>query len=236
MEIIDRPSPNHGPRRGGVIDMLILHYTGMPSAAEAIARLLSPEAEVSAHYLVDEDGTILRLVPEERRAWHAGVSSWRGRSDINDVSIGIELVNPGHDWGYRPFPEAQMAALEALAADILKRHPIPSHFVLGHSDIAPARKRDPGEFMDWQRLARAGIGLWPDAALATAGVPGDIEEVQHLLGRIGYECPATARLDAGTRQAIAAFQRHFRPSPCNGAVDRETARRIAAVAQLSGAV
>jgi N-acetylmuramoyl-L-alanine amidase len=234
MDIRDRPSPNHGPRPGdGTVDMLILHYTGMPTAAEALDRLCAPEAQVSAHYLVDEDGTVWRLVPEERRAWHAGISSWRGRTDINGVSVGIELVNPGHDWGYRPFPEAQMAALETLALDILRRHPIPPHFVLGHSDVAPDRKRDPGEFFDWRRLARVGIGIWPEASLASAPVPDGTEEVQRLLARIGYACPVTGGLDAATRQAVAAFQRHFRPSLCNGALDRETKRRVAGVAQLA---
>lgn len=235
MEIRERPSPNHGPRPGdGRVDMLILHYTGMPSAAEALDRLCSPEAQVSAHYLVDEDGTVWRLVPEERRAWHAGVSSWRGRTDINGASIGIELANPGHEWGYRPFPEAQMAAVEALATGILERHPIPPHFVLGHSDVAPDRKRDPGELFDWRRLARAGIGIWPESTLASAPVPEGTAEVQRLLAGIGYACPVTGRLAAATRQVVAAFQRHFRPSLCNGALDRETRQRVAAVGQLCG--
>jgi N-acetylmuramoyl-L-alanine amidase len=235
VDIRDRPSPNHGPRPGdGTVDMLILHYTGMTSAAEALDRLSSAEAKVSAHYLVDEDGTVWRLVPEDRRAWHAGVSSWRGRTDINGASIGIELVNPGHEWGCRPFPEAQMAVLETLALEILGRHPIPSHFVLGHSDVAPERKRDPGEFFDWRRLARAGIGLWPDAGLASAPVPQGTEAVQRLLQGIGYACPLGGRLDTATRLVVAAFQRHFRPTLCNGALDRETRQRIAAVAQLCG--
>src|SRR5579875_2962519 len=140
MHLIDRPSPNHGPRLGeSGVDMLILHYTGMRTAAEALDRLCSAEAQVSAHYLIEEDGTIWRLVPEERRAWHAGLSFWAGRRDINSASIGIELVNPGHEFGYRPFPEPQMAALEALARGILARHTIPPRHVLGHSDVAPLR-------------------------------------------------------------------------------------------------
>jgi N-acetylmuramoyl-L-alanine amidase len=226
----ERLSPNHGPRPGkGVVDMLILHYTGMPTAQEALERLCSEAAKVSAHYLIEEDGTVWRLVAEERRAWHAGISFWAGREDLNGASIGIELVNPGHEWGYRPFPSSQMDALETLCRDILARHPIPPRHVLGHSDVAPERKRDPGELFDWQRLARAGIGLWPDAAVSSAGVPRGIEEVQRLLAAIGYRVPRSGALDQATRQVIAAFQRHYRPSLCNGAPDRETCRRIAAL-------
>lgn len=233
MHLIDRPSPNHGPRQGQTgIDMLILHYTGMRTAAEALDRLCSAEAQVSAHYLIDEDGTVWRLVPEERRAWHAGVSFWAGRRDINGASIGIELVNPGHEFGYRPFPQAQMAALEALAREILGRHPIPARFVLGHSDVAPTRKTDPGEFFDWQRLARAGIGLWPDLAAPVA--PDGIDAVQDLLAAIGYEVPRTGLFDGPTRLAISAFQRHFRPAVCDGTPDAETRERLAAVAAACG--
>ncbi|HLJ64751.1 MAG TPA: N-acetylmuramoyl-L-alanine amidase, partial [Stellaceae bacterium] len=141
----DRPSPNHNDRPGtGEVDMLILHYTGMKSADAALERLCSIEARVSAHYLIEEDGATWRLVEEHARAWHAGVSFWGGRTDINDASIGIELVNPGHEWGYRPFPAAQMTALVALCHGILERHPIPPHHILAHSDIAPQRKADPG--------------------------------------------------------------------------------------------
>ncbi|HWI27328.1 MAG TPA: N-acetylmuramoyl-L-alanine amidase [Stellaceae bacterium] len=231
MHILERSSPNHGPRpAGAVIDMLILHYTGMRGAAEAIERLCDPEAQVSAHYLIDEDGTVWRLVAEERRAWHAGVSSWRGRSDINDRSIGIELVNPGHDWGYRDFPEAQITALEALCRDILARHPIPPHLVLGHSDVAPQRKSDPGELFDWHRLARSGIGFWPGDA-ARAAAPQSPAELQRLLAAVGYETPQSGALDDETRQVLIAFQRHFRPARCDGEADGETRAQLAAVAQ-----
>jgi N-acetylmuramoyl-L-alanine amidase len=228
MQPRDRPSPNHGPRPpGAVIGMLILHYTGMPSAAVALERLCSPEAQVSAHYLIEEDGAVWRLVPEERRAWHAGVSAWAGRRDINDRSIGIELVNPGHEFGYRDFPEPQMAALEGLAHDILARHPIPPRQVLGHSDVAPQRKTDPGERFDWHRLARAGIGFWPQA---TEQVARDIAQCQRLLAAIGYETPQSGALDQETRLVVTAFQRHFRPVRCDGEVDAETRALIAAVA------
>jgi len=233
MRMNHRPSPNHGPRPGAV-DMLVLHYTGMQSAAAALDRLCSPEAQVSAHYLVDEDGTIWSLVAEDRRAWHAGVSSWRGRDDVNGASIGIELVNPGHEFGYRPFPDAQVAALEALCRDILGRHAIPPRHVLGHSDVAPLRKQDPGELFPWPRLAQAGIGLWPEGATAPREV--SIDEAQCLLAAIGYAVPRSAALDAETTEVILAFQRHFRPSRCDGALDPETAGRIAAVAVLCGEI
>ena len=153
--MIDTPSPNYGARPARVsIDLVVLHYTGMPTARSALARLCDPAASVSAHYLIEEAGAIHRLVAEERRAWHAGVASWMGATDINDRAIGIELVNPGHAFGYRSFPDAQMDALEALLATILARHDIPPHRVVGHSDVAPMRKQDPGELFDWQRLAR----------------------------------------------------------------------------------
>ena len=228
MHVHDRPSPNHDARPGAV-DMLILHYTGMESAQAALDRLCSPEARVSTHYLIDEDGAVWRLVAEERRAWHAGVSSWRGRRDINGASIGIELVNPGHDNGYRRFPEAQMAALEALARDIIGRHPIPPRHVLGHSDVAPLRKTDPGELFDWQRLARAGVGLWLDFSLLPPPA-ADIAELQRQLAEIGYDTPPSGAEDAATTAVITAFQRHFRPSLCDGKADPETRRRIAALA------
>jgi N-acetylmuramoyl-L-alanine amidase len=232
MALRERPSPNHGPRAGGV-DMLVLHYTGMPSAAAALERLCSAEARVSAHYLIEEDGTLWRLVPEERRAWHAGRSWWRGRADVNDVSIGIELVNPGHEFGYRAFPEAQMAALEELCRGILARHTIPARNVVGHSDVAPLRKQDPGELFDWPRLARAGIGLWPEP---TGGPtpPEDAARMQRLLAAIGYRVPQSGALDAETRVVVAAFQRHFRPARCDGISDAATRQRIAAVASLCG--
>ncbi len=232
MRVIDCPSPNH-EARSGPVDMLVLHYTGMKSAAAALDRLRSQAARVSAHYLVGEDGTVWRLVAEERRAWHAGVSSWRGCCDVNSASIGVELVNPGHEFGYRPFPEPQMAALETLARGILARHGIPARNVVGHSDVAPARKQDPGELFDWPRLARAGIGLWPEAPLPP---PGSVAEAQRLLAAIGYATPQTGALDAETALVVTAFQRHFRPACCDGALDAETGGRIAALAALCGAI
>ncbi|HXS39564.1 MAG TPA: N-acetylmuramoyl-L-alanine amidase [Stellaceae bacterium] len=231
MKLRDRPSPNFDARPGaGGVEMLILHYTGMRTAAEALDRLCDPAAKVSAHYLIDEDGAVWRLVDEARRAWHAGLSCWRDCRDVNGASIGIELVNPGHEFGYRAFPEAQMRALEELARGILKRHPMPPRAVLGHSDVAPQRKQDPGELFDWPRLAQAGIGLWPDFAADTPDA-ATIEELQSQLRAIGYDCPVSDALDAPTQAVVTAFQRHFRPARCDGVADDETRRRIAILAR-----
>ena len=226
---IDHPSPNAGERpAGAAIDTLILHYTGMQSAAAALARMCDADAAVSAHYMIEEDGTTCCLVAEERRAWHAGVSFWAGARDLNDRSVGIELVNPGHEFGYRRFPEPQMRALETLALGILERHPIPPHRVIGHSDVAPDRKSDPGELFDWRRLARAGIGMWPRDAIADA--TPDADEALRLLGRFGYEVSGSPE---SATAAIVAFQRHFRPSRIDGVIDGETVARLAdLVAQL----
>jgi N-acetylmuramoyl-L-alanine amidase len=220
--IVERPSPNFNERGGAPVDILLLHYTGMPTAAGALARLCDPAAKVSAHYTIDEDGTVYRHVPEENRAWHAGVSYWAGARDINARSIGIELVNPGHEFGYRDFPEAQIGALIALSHGILSRHPIPPQRVLGHSDVAPKRKLDPGERFPWARLAAAGIGVWPKHLRLDISRAVQVPEVQRDLAAIGYECPATGVLDEDTRFAVAAFQRHFRPALVSGIPDGET--------------
>lgn len=215
-----RWSPNVDDRPPGcAVDTLILHYTGMPTAAAALQRLCDPAAKVSAHYLIDEDGTVVRLVPEERRAWHAGVSEWRGRACLNDCSIGIELVNPGHEWGYRPFTEAQYEGCLALCRAIVARWPIPPSRVLAHSDVAPARKQDPGELFDWPRLAAAGIGLWPRPG---AGAPRGVDQLQSELARLGYGVAPSGRLDEPTRLVVTAFQRHFRPARVDGHPDRAT--------------
>lgn len=225
VNLLDRPSPNHGQRsKPPRIDMLVLHYTGMTSAEAALDRLCDPTARVSAHYVVGEDGTIWRLVSEARRAFHAGRSCWASESDLNLVSIGVEIVNPGHEWGYHRFPEAQMTAVERLCRDLLARHPIPSHRVVGHSDIAPDRKTDPGELFDWPRLARAGIGIWPAPARRQATASIDRAQAVAGLRAIGYGTPP-----ASEELVIAAFQRRFRPACCDGVLDGDTAVRIAEV-------
>lgn len=219
-----RPSPNQDDRPlGSVIDALVLHYTGMQTAEAAIARLCDPAAKVSSHYVVEEDGTVWRLVEEQRRAFHAGVSHWRGRAGLNATSIGIEIVSPGHDWGYRDFPALQMAAVCDLCLEILGRHPaIAPWGVVGHSDIAPDRKQDPGERFDWQGLAANGVGLWPrsdPAAPPEAAVPA-------LLADIGY------RTDLPLTVLLSAFQRHWLPAQVDGRADAATCARLAAVAAL----
>jgi N-acetylmuramoyl-L-alanine amidase len=218
-------SPNCEPRPAGVvIDTLVLHYTGMETADAARARLIDPAAKVSAHYLVDEDGGVELLVPEEMRAWHAGISSWRGETNLNDRSIGIELVNPGHEFGYRDFPAKQIAALEDLARGILARHPIPPRNVVAHSDIAPTRKQDPGERFPWVKLARFGIGL----AAEPLPVPHwGMAWTAEALARFGYD---TANLHA----ALEAFQRHYRQKRVDGLPDRETAELLSGLLAATG--
>ncbi|HWK45998.1 MAG TPA: N-acetylmuramoyl-L-alanine amidase [Stellaceae bacterium] len=229
LSVIDHPSPNHGLRRGGgPIDLLILHYTGMLTGAAALARLCDPAAEVSAHYLIEEDGRIFRLVAEAERAWHAGAGGWRDITDINSRSIGIELVNPGHEHGYRGFPPAQMAALIRLARGIIARQPIAPMGVLGHSDVAPARKQDPGELFDWPGLAAAGIGFWPDFDAPTT--PPDLDAAD-ALRRIGYVLPSNGISATGPDMVVTAFQRRFRPALFDGLIDAETLRRLCIVAQ-----
>ena len=212
MDFIDTPSPNFDARALPV-SMVVLHYTGMIDGASAIARLADAEAKVSAHYVVAEDGQVVRMVDEDKRAWHAGRSWWRGTSDINSASIGIEIVNPGHEFGYRPFPEAQIEAVIELLAGIMERHSITRGNVVGHSDVAPARKEDPGELFPWYRLARLRLALprptknlmdphWSDAGFLLA------------LERFGYDV-------ADGVAAVRAFQRRFRPEMIDGIIDGE---------------
>jgi len=211
-QIIDAPSPNFN-ERSLPVSMLVLHYTGMQDGASAIARLRAPDSGVSSHYVVAEDGQVLRLVPEEKRAWHAGKSWWRGHDDVNSASVGIEIVNPGHEFGYRPFPESQIDALLPLVADIVRRHGIKPPYVVGHSDIAPVRKQDPGELFPWARLARLGLAMprptknlmdphWTDGGFLLA------------LERYGYDV-------RDRKAAVVAFQRRFRPELLDGIIDGE---------------
>jgi N-acetylmuramoyl-L-alanine amidase len=208
--------------------MLILHYTGMKTAQDAIDRLRDPQARVSSHYVVDEDGTIYQLVAEDRRAWHAGISFWRGRTGLNDFSIGIEIVNPGHEWGYRPFPHAQIQSVTALSQAILARHPIPARNVIGHSDVAPDRKQDPGELFPWQQLAAAGVGVWPNGEGHETG-PGawDDMKVRAGLGAVGYDA---SHGDLAT--LLRAFQRHWRPLAVTGHADAGTVLRLDALVRM----
>ncbi len=236
------PSPNHEPRRNGFQpDMLILHYTGMDSAEAALDWLTRPESGVSCHYLVDEEGRIAQLVSEFERAWHAGQSRWAGEIDINSCSIGIEIHNPGHEFDYPDFPDAEMLSVEALCRDILSRHAIPPDRVLAHSDVAPGRKRDPGEKFDWRRLARAGIGLWvPPAPIEDdQGLgPGDEGETVAALQRdllaYGYGVEVTSTYGTGLEKVVEAFQRHFRPARIDGRADQSTRETLARLLAARG--
>ena len=236
LPIFDLPSPNHDARDCPV-DMLILHYTGMQSAQAALDRLRDPQAAVSSHYVVDEDGTVFRLVPEDQRAWHAGVSHWRGHSALNARSIGIEIVNPGHEWGYRDFPVLQLAAVCDLALSILSRHRIPARNVIGHSDVAPDRKEDPGERFDWRALAQNGVGLWPEDSpdLGTTGAIRDavtLRPIRAALAEIGYRVAPEGALDPALSAVLRAFQRHWRPEAVPGQADDGTLVRLLGVQRL----
>jgi N-acetylmuramoyl-L-alanine amidase len=233
-----RASPNHGERRSDAKpDMLVLHYTGMRDAKVALERLCSPTSEVSAHYVVMEDGHIVQCVPEARRAWHAGQASWAGETDINSCSIGIEIANPGHDYGYPDFPRRQIAAVIALCRSIFTRHRIPAHRVLAHSDVAPARKQDPGEKFPWRLLHDSGIGLWvkptPIASGGRIFVLGDrdpeVETLQLSLASFGYGLEKTGSYDAETMAVVAAFQRHWRPAKVDGIADVSTVATLHAL-------
>ncbi|MFL6690855.1 MAG: N-acetylmuramoyl-L-alanine amidase [Alphaproteobacteria bacterium] len=223
LRLIERSSPNHDTRADGPIDILVMHYTGMRTAEEALARLCDPEAKVSAHYTVDCDGTVYAHVPEGRRARHAGISYWDGVRDVNSRSIGIEIGNPGHEFGYIPFAEPQIEAVIALSRDILTRHPaITPSRVVGHSDVAPNRKQDPGELFPWERLAREAIGIWgaPQGGLHQG--TGTAVSESHFadgLRQFGYGVPPD--VDWPLADVIVAFQRHFRPSLINGIIDAE---------------
>jgi N-acetylmuramoyl-L-alanine amidase len=239
-----RPSPNHNERKGGARpDMILLHYTGMRDVKAAVGLLCSAASEVSAHYVVLEDGHIIQLVAEERRAWHAGVSFWAGETDINSCSIGIEIANPGHDQGYPAFPKRQIAAVTALCRSIFTRHKIPADRVLGHSDVAPARKQDPGEKFPWRLLAYSGIGMWIKPTPVTEGnriyVLGEtdptIERAQRLLARYGYGVNPTGAMDATTRDTLTAFQRHFRPARVDGVLDLSTITTLTALVEARDA-
>jgi N-acetylmuramoyl-L-alanine amidase len=236
--MIEASSPNFGPRKRPP-DMVVLHYTGMRTGEAALDRLRDPAAEVSAHYLVEEDGRVFHLVAEERRAWHAGRSFWRGETDINSASIGVEIVNPGHDHGYRAFPDIQIDAVIGLLDGIRERWTIDDRMIVGHSDVAPDRKTDPGELFPWKRLAEAGHGLWVEPAPAPGDPLGEGAEgpgvfaLQAGLTRLGYDCAPSGRFDAATATVITAFQRHWRPDLIDGVADGETRARLIALLRLT---
>jgi N-acetylmuramoyl-L-alanine amidase len=226
------PSPNHDERKNGrAPDMILLHYTGMPTGEAALQRLCAPDSKVSAHHVVFENGRIVQCVPEERRAWHAGVASWAGETDINSCSIGIEIVNPGHEFGYRDFPLRQVAAVISLCKSIItRRGPISADRILAHSDVAPSRKQDPGEKFPWALLSESDVGHWVrPAPLDLAGQslkPGDsgdmVSRLQYALHAYGYGIEETGSYDKTTHDMVAAFQRHFRPARVDGVADAST--------------
>lgn len=236
LRLIERPSPNFNERAGVTRpDILLLHYTGMQSCEAAVTRLTDAAARVSSHYTIDEDGTVYVHVPEQLRAWHAGVSSWRGATDINSCSVGIEIVNPGHEFGYREFPGVQIEAVIDLGRQIVARHGIVARNVIAHSDVAPGRKTDPGELFPWKQLAANGVGLWVDAQAgdATELVPGmvgaHVSGLQSLLATYGYGIDVTGIFDEETRVVVSAFQRHFRPARLDGVADALTLATLKAL-------
>src|SRR5580700_3079868 len=225
------PSPNHDERKDGRRpNLILLHYTGMQHSNAALALLTRSGSEVSAHYFVFEDGRVVQMVPEGRRAWHAGVSHWAGETDINSCSIGIEIVNPGHDFGYPDFPKRQIAAVTALCRGIQKRNTIRPERVLAHSDVAPSRKADPGEKFPWQTLWDSGVGHWvPPAPIAEGGAMltlGDrgeaVSSIQDQLSQYGYGISVNGHYDSATSDVVRAFQRHFRPARADGVTDEST--------------
>lgn len=252
--IIERPSPNFDARTRP-IDLVVLHYTGMQDADVALRRLTDPAPKagaypgpwqspdapadaplprVSSHYVIDEDGAVFALVPEEHRAWHAGAANWEGEGDVNSRAIGIEIVNGGHDFGLPPYTEAQIEALIALLAEMFERHAAlgPAR-VVAHSDVAPERKQDPGEMFPWKRLADAGVSIWPHRMGAPLSDDDPVSDIQEQLALIGYGVPSTGYMDAQTKAALVAFQRRFRPANIDGVADEETRHMLAALARDS---
>jgi N-acetylmuramoyl-L-alanine amidase len=233
LAIQERPSPNHGERKSGPVDILLLHYTGMPDDEQACAWLCNEQSHVSSHYFVHADGRVIALVPDGRRAWHAGASTWGGETDINSRSIGIEIANAGHPGGLPDYPDPQIEALIALCRDIVGRRPIPPHRVLAHSDVAPGRKLDPGERFPWGRLAAAGVGHWVEPVAAVEGsvcrandTGPAVQALQQMLALYGYGIEVTGIFDRRTADVVAAFQRHFRPAKVDGVADRSTVETL----------
>jgi N-acetylmuramoyl-L-alanine amidase len=236
LKIEERPSPNHGERKEGPVDILLLHYTDMPDDNQALSWLCDPRSKVSSHYFVHQDGRVVALVPEDRRAWHAGEARWGTSRDINSRAIGIEIANAGHRGGRPEFPDAQIEAVIALSTAILSRHAIPAHRVLAHSDVSPGRKIDPGERFPWGKLAAAGIGHFVEAVPIADGrffQRGDqgapIEALQAMLALYGYGIDISGAFDQRTEDVVAAFQRHFRQERVDGVADRSTIETLKAL-------
>ncbi len=229
-------SPNHGERKSGRVDAVILHYTGMTSGEAALQRLCDPASQVSSHYVIMEDGRVIQLVPEARRAWHAGQSVWAGERDMNSASIGIEIANPGHDGGAPAFPQPQIEAVIKLCKDIAARHHIPAARILAHSDVAPDRKADPGEYFPWDQLAVAGVGHYvtphpiEDGPRLERGMHGiEVEKLQALLSMYGYGLRVSNLYGPKTENVVRAFQRHFRPERVDGIADVSTVETLRAL-------
>lgn len=218
LTVLDKYSSPNFDQRSLPVSMLVLHYTGMQSAELALDRLCDPKAKVSSHYLVTEQGEVFQLVADEHRAWHAGIANWRGITDINSASIGVEIVNGGHDFGLPEFPSPQIAAVIALCQDILQRHIISAADIVGHNEIAPARKLDPGEKFPWQQLAEDGIGLWPDQTRSTAQTPSE-QDAKQLLAKLGYDVNSNKISGTSQQCIMSEFQRRYRPEQVDGILD-----------------
>lgn len=239
----EKPSPNFNERPEGLINLLVMHYTGMVSGAAALQRMCDPKAQVSAHYMVEENGEIFQLVADEKRAWHAGISCWRGRAALNDSSIGIEIVNPGHEFGYTEFPDKQMESVLELSQYLVEKYKIEPRNVVGHSDIAPLRKEDPGELFDWKGLAWEGVGLWPEVKKVKNPsemllCPGDedvgVARMQKMLSEYGYHIRVDGYYGSKTEQIIKAFKRHFVPEYLNVVWDNIAEAKLKRLLQLTG--
>jgi N-acetylmuramoyl-L-alanine amidase len=225
------------------IDLLVLHYTGMKNGKEALDKMCDPVAKVSAHYMVDRDGSVVNLVSEDKRAWHAGISCWQGMSSLNDTSLGIEIVNPGHEWGYIPFTDEQMASVTVLCKEVMARHGIEARNVVGHSDIAPSRKEDPGELFDWKGLALEGIGLWPDVKkmrksdetlIALGSEDIDVGRIQKMLLDYGYHIRVDGYYGSKTEDVVRGFKRHYVTEHLNVSWDRLADARLKRLLEMVG--
>lgn len=210
-------SPNFNERKSTQISLIIVHYTDMLDAKEALTRLCDPQSQASAHYLIHKSGEIFQLVEDSKRAWHAGKSYWQGLTDINDISLGIELDNTGHSGTLEPYPKEQISTLISLLESLCKAYNINPSQVIGHSDISPSRKEDPGEHFPWEKIKEYGFGLWPSST-PLRQTPETVAEIQELLSKIGYDCPLTGEVDDKTKSVITAFQRHFTPKEITGSV------------------